>query len=78
MLSMSHKDDLVEMGLTRTDIFCKYDMPTVVRAFKKAGFQKVATDDYMNGQFRCYYYNSELVLTCISALREKIGGGIQI
>lgn len=52
---MSHKDDLVKLGFTRTDIFCKHDISTVMDTFNKAGFRELSAGECMNDQFRCYY-----------------------
>jgi SAM-dependent methyltransferase len=56
---MSHKDDLVKIKFTETDIFCKYDISTVMDAFKSVGFREVLSGESMNGPFRCYYITAE-------------------
>ncbi len=55
VLYMSHKDDLVKIGFTKTDVFFKYDIETALSAFKNGGFTDIASVECTNGQFRCYY-----------------------
>jgi ubiquinone/menaquinone biosynthesis C-methylase UbiE len=55
VLYMSHKDDLVKIGFTKTDIFFKYDIETALTAFRNAGFTEISSGECTNGSFRCYY-----------------------
>jgi ubiquinone/menaquinone biosynthesis C-methylase UbiE len=52
---MSHKDDLVKIGFTKSSIFSKHDIEKVLGAFKQAGFSKVSSGEGTIGQFRCFY-----------------------
>ncbi|HEX2959904.1 MAG TPA: class I SAM-dependent methyltransferase [Chitinispirillaceae bacterium] len=55
VLYMSHKEDLVKISFTKTDVFYKYDIDTALTAFRNAGFSAVSSGESMNGSFRCYY-----------------------
>jgi ubiquinone/menaquinone biosynthesis C-methylase UbiE len=55
VLYMSHKDDLVKIGFTKSDIFYKHDIETALAAFKNTGFSTISSGECMNGPFRCYY-----------------------
>lgn len=55
VLYMSHKDDLVKIGFTKTDVFFKYDIETALTAFRTAGFTSISSGECTNGAFRCYY-----------------------
>lgn len=55
VLYMAHKDDLVKIGFTKTDVFSKYDIETVLAAFRKTGFSEITSSECMNGPIRCYY-----------------------
>jgi ubiquinone/menaquinone biosynthesis C-methylase UbiE len=55
VLYMAHKDDLVKIGFTKTDVFFKYDIETVLTAFRNAGFSTISSGECLNGPFRCYY-----------------------
>lgn len=55
ILYMSHKDDLVKIGFTKTDVFYKYDIETALTAFRNVGFPTISSGECLNGPFRCYY-----------------------